>query len=163
MLISPRMKIEEEIKQQKFRNAHHKAMINLIFTSNWLNTKQSDQLKPHGITAQQFNILRILKGQHPQSISATSIKSRMLDKNSDISRLLDRMETKGLIEKKVSANDKRAFDVTISAYGLSVLSEVDKFTKDTDAFLGLTEIEAAQLSDLLDKCRESFKSLLSPP
>jgi DNA-binding MarR family transcriptional regulator len=157
------MKIEEEIRQSKFRNTHHKAMINLIFTSNWLTTKQSEQLKPHGITGQQFNILRILKGQHPQSISATSIKTRMLDKNSDISRLLDRMESKGLIEKKISANDKRAFDVTISTYGLSLLGEVDKVARDSDAFLGLTETEAAQLSDLLDKCRDSFKSLLSPP
>ena len=157
------MKIEEEIRQSKFKNAHHKAMINLIFTSNWLTTKQSEQLKPHGITGQQFNILRILKGQYPQSISATSIKTRMLDKNSDISRLLDRMEAKGLIEKKVSANDKRAFDVTISTYGLDVLNEVDKNQKDTDGFLSLTETEAAQLSDLLDKCRETFKSLLSPP
>jgi DNA-binding MarR family transcriptional regulator len=157
------MKIEEEIRQSKFRNAHHKAMVNLIFTSNWLTNKQGEQLKPHGITGQQFNILRILKGQHPQSISATSIKSRMLDKNSDISRLLDRMEAKGLIEKKTSITDKRAFDVSISTLGLAVLNELDKYQKDTDSFLGLTEHEAAQLSDLLDKCREGFRSLLSPP
>jgi DNA-binding MarR family transcriptional regulator len=157
------MKIEEEIRQSKFKNAHHKAMINLIFTSNWLTTKQSEQLKPHGITGQQFNILRILKAQYPQSISATSIKTRMLDKNSDISRLLDRMESKGLIEKKVSINDKRAFDVTLSTFGLDLLNEVDKNQNDTDGILSLTETEAAQLSDLLDKCRDSFKSLLSPP
>lgn len=157
------MKIEEEIRQSKFRNAHHKAMVNLIFTSNWLTTKQSEQLKPHGITAQQFNILRILKGQHPQNISATSIKTRMLDKNSDISRLLDRMAAKGLIEKKISAVDKRAFDVTISKYGLDVLAAVDNYQREADAFVGLTDTEAAQLSDLLDKCRDGFKALLSPP
>ena len=137
--------------------------MNLIYTYGWITEKTKELFATEDITPQQFNILRILKGQHPQSISATSIKTRMLDKNSDISRLLDRMESKGLIEKKISANDKRAFDVTISAYGLSLLNEVDKFQKDTDAFMGLSETEAAQLSDLLDKCRDSFKALLSPP
>jgi DNA-binding MarR family transcriptional regulator len=66
-------------------------VINLLYTASWLQSKQQDFFKPYGITAQQFNILRILKGQHPKSISATEIKLRMLDKNSDVSRLLDRL------------------------------------------------------------------------
>ena len=147
------MKIEEEISQPKFRNARQKAVVNLIFTSNWLNNKQQEFFKPHGITAQQFNILRILKGQHPNSISATSIKSRMLDKNSDVSRLLDRLEAKEMIEKKVCPSDKRAADVTIATKGLEVLAAIDKHQKESDNMLTLTENEANQLSDLLDKCR----------
>jgi DNA-binding MarR family transcriptional regulator len=147
------MKIEEEIIQSKFRNAHHKAVVNLIFTSNWFNTRQQELLKPFGITGQQFNILRILKGQNSKSISATSIKARMLDKNSDVSRLLDRLTAKELIEKKICPSDKRAADVNITAKGLAVLAAIDEHQKEADSILSLTETEAEQLSNLLDKCR----------
>jgi DNA-binding MarR family transcriptional regulator len=92
------MNIEEEIRQYKFKSSQQKALLNLIFTFNWVHQKQQDFFKPFGITAQQFSILRILKGQHPKSISGTEIKSRMLDKNSDVSRLLDRLAVKKLIE-----------------------------------------------------------------
>src|SRR6187431_1826075 len=121
------MKIEEEIRQSKFKSSHQKALINLIFTYNWMHNKQQDFFKGFGITPQQFNILRILKGQHPNSISATEIKSRMLDKNSDISRLLDRLIAKNLITKKTCPNDKRAFDVTITEQGIEVLKSMEKF------------------------------------
>lgn len=147
------MKIEEEIIQPKFRNFLHKAVINLIFTSNWLTDKQQKFLKPYGITGQQFNILRILKGQHPKSISATVIKSRMMDKNSDVSRLLDRLSAKELIEKRICPSDKRSADVSITEKGLALLAEVDKSQREFDGVLSLTETEAAQLSELLDKCR----------
>ena len=147
------MKIEEEIIQSKFRNARHKAVVNLIFTSNWFNTRQQELLKPFGITGQQFNILRILKGQNSKSISATSIKARMLDKNSDVSRLLDRLTAKELIEKKICPSDKRAADVNITPKGLAVLATIDEHQKEADSILSLTEEEADQLSNLLDKCR----------
>jgi DNA-binding MarR family transcriptional regulator len=148
------MKIEEEIKQTNFISAHQKAVINLIFTSNWLVHKQQSYFKPFGITGQQFNALRILKGQHPKSISAKEIKARMLDKHSDVSRLLDRLLTKKLIEKKSCASDKRAFDVFITQKGLALLHEIDSRQNDIDHVLKLTPEEARQLSDLLDKARE---------
>ena len=85
------MTIEEEIKQSKFRNAYQKVAVNLIYTSNWLQGIQQDFFRDFGITASQFNILRILRGQHPEKISGVEIKSRMLDKNSDIPRLLERL------------------------------------------------------------------------
>jgi DNA-binding MarR family transcriptional regulator len=147
------MKIEDEIIQPKFRNAHQKAIINLIFTSNWLTSKQQDFLKPFGITAQQFNILRILRGQQSNSISATAIKARMLDKNSDVSRLLDRLAAKDLIEKKTSPTDRRATDVLITQKGLDTLDGIDKKQPEADGILSLTEEEATQLSNLLDKSR----------
>jgi DNA-binding MarR family transcriptional regulator len=146
------MKIEEEIQQSKFRNVSQKAIINLIYTTNWLFTKQQAFLKPFGITAQQFNILRILKGQYPKSISGKEIKSRMLDRNSDVSRLLDRLDLKKLISKKVCPNDKRAADVMITQEGLDLLSTLDK-SKIMDFSLPLSEEEAIHLSDLLDKIR----------
>jgi DNA-binding MarR family transcriptional regulator len=147
------MKIEEEIKQSKFRNAHQKAIINLIYTTNWLFTKQQELLKPYHITSQQFNILRILRGQHPKSISGTEIKSRMLDKNSDVSRLLDRLAAKDLITKNICPQDKRAVDVAITEEGMKLLQTIDKRAEEMDSLLDLTEEEATIFSNLLDKAR----------
>ena len=148
------MKIEEEIKQSKFRNAHQKAVINLLYTANWLLDKNASFFKEFGITNQQFNILRILRGQHPKKISGSEIKSRMIDKNSDVSRLLDRLLAKKLIEKTPCPNDKRAADVMISASGLAMLKSIDEKMDATDLeILKITPREAEQLNALLDQCR----------
>lgn len=147
------MKIEDEIKQQKFRNPHQKVLINLLYTTSWIQGKQQEIFKPFNITLQQFNILRILRGQHPNSISATEIKSRMIDKNSDVSRLLDRLLAKNIITKKTSSNDKRAADINLTEEGLELLKAIDKKQTQIDGVLLLSEEEATQLSDLLDKSR----------
>lgn len=148
------MKIEDEIKQPKFKSAYQKVAINLIYTANWLQGKQQEFFKPFGITSSQFNILRILRGQHPNKISGVEIKSRMLDKNSDIPRLLDRLIKKGLISKGQCPNDKRAADIMISQEGLDVLKQIDvKIDESQKKNISLSQEEAAQLSSLLDKCR----------
>lgn len=147
------MKIEDEIKQVKFKNPYQKAVINLIFTSSWLQGKHQGFFKSFGITNHQFNILRILKGQYPKSISATEIKSRMLEKNSDVSRLLDRLAAKKMISRQVCPNDKRAADITITETGLSILTALEKHQPEIDGVLNLSEEEAKQLSNLLDKSR----------
>lgn len=145
-------KIEEEIQQQKFVSNHQKAVINLIYTSNWIQNKQQEFFKEFGLTGQQFNILRILKGQFPKSISGTEIKSRMLDRNSDVSRLLDRLASKKLISRRTCPNDKRASDILITEQGIALLKQISK-TQKQDRVLSLTDSEAAALSDLLDKAR----------
>lgn len=147
------MKIEDEIKQPRFVSPSQKAVINLLYTTNWMVSRQKDIFKSYNITLQQFNIMRILRGQHPKSISATEIKGRMLDKNSDVSRLLDRMIAKGLVVKKTSINDKRAADINLTADGLSLLADMDKVQQKLDSVLNLTESDLLQLSDLLDKAR----------
>lgn len=149
------MKIEDEIKQTKFRDIYQKVAVSILFTSNWLMGRQQDFFKPFGITTQQFNILRILRGQHPNAISGVEIKSRMLDRNSDISRLLDRLLKKDLISKSQSENDKRAANVSITPKGLDMLHTIDdKFIEaERGHFKGLSEAEANQLSQLLDKAR----------
>jgi DNA-binding MarR family transcriptional regulator len=146
-------RIEEEIQQKKFKSPHQKAVINLIYTANWLQNKHQGFFKSYGITGQQFNILRILKGQHPNSISPTAIKGRLLDQNSDVSRLLDRLAAKNLLTKTACPKDKRAFDVFITSEGLDLLKEIDRHQKHIDNVLALSEEEAHQLSDLLDKSR----------
>ncbi len=148
------MKIEEEIKQTKFRNVHHKLAINLLYTAAWLEDQNKNFFKEFGITNQQFNILRILRGQHPSKISGAEIKSRMIDKNSDVSRLLDRLIAKELVIKSQCPNDKRAADVVITDQGLKILKKIDAKMDQTDlSILQLTNEEATQLSNLLDKSR----------
>ncbi len=149
------MRIEEEIKQTKFRNPFQKAGINIIYTSHWLENKHKEFFKQFDITGQQFNILRILKGQHPRSISVTEIKERMLDKNSDVSRLLDRLALKSLISRKTCNYDKRSMDVFITQQGLELLEKIELQITQLDRFLGkLSTEEATQLSNLMDKIRE---------
>lgn len=145
-------RIEDEIRQKNFTSARQKAVINLIYTSNWLQGRQQEFFKRFGITGQQFNILRILKGQFPRSISGTEIKARMLDRNSDISRLLDRLAGKNLITRNTCPSDKRALDVLITEAGIELLKQIGK-TQKHEGVLSLTEDEAIALSDLLDKAR----------
>ncbi len=152
--ITTMRRIEDEIRQRKFTSMQQKAMLNLIYTSNWLQNKQQSFFKAFGITGQQFNILRILKGQHPKSISGTEIKDRMLDRNSHISPLLVGLAAKDLITKRTCPNDKRASDVMISEKGLALLREISK-TEKPDEALALSDDEAAQLSELLDKARNA--------
>ncbi|MEQ8242217.1 MarR family transcriptional regulator [Fulvivirga sp.] len=147
------MRIEEEIHQKKFRSELQKATINLLFTSNWLTNRHKDFFKLYGLTPQQFNVLRILRGQYPGSISTSEIKARMLDKNSDASRIVDRLTLKGWVTKKVCPDDRRLVDVTINDDGLNLLTRMDADTNALDESLGLSESDAKQLSLLLDKMR----------
>jgi DNA-binding MarR family transcriptional regulator len=148
------MKIEEAINQKKFKNEFQKATVNLIYTHNWINNKFKKFLKTFDITQQQFNVLRILRGQFPEPISTSTIRSRMLDKMSDASRIVDRLCKKGLVERQVCPTDKRLVDVIINEKGLELLSEIDEYQEEMDfAKNGLTAEEALQLSDLLDKMR----------
>lgn len=147
------MRLEEEIRQTHFTSSKQKAVINLIFTYNWLINKQQELLKPFGITPQQLNILRILKGSSPNGISGTVIKSRMLDKNSDISRLLDRMSRKDLIEKRLCPVDKRASDIFITTQGLSILEKLRPCQRELESIMAVSPEEANLLSDLLDRAR----------
>lgn len=148
------MRIEEEIHQKNFRNEHQKATINLIYTHNWLTTRHKRFLAEHDVTPQQFNVLRILRGQYPGSISTSAIRERMLDRSSDASRIVERIHKQGLVEKKTSATDKRLVDVKISSKGLKLLEKLDQQTEQMDQILGnLTTEEAMELNRLLDKAR----------
>ncbi len=148
------MNIKEEIKQSSFRNSYQEASINIIYSSGWLANKHKDFFSQFGITAQQFNILSILRGQQPNRISGAEIKSRMMDKNSDVSRLLDRLIAKNLIIKGQCPSDRRAADIMISKSGLDLLDSIFRKIDQLDAILSnITESEAKQLSALLDKLR----------
>lgn len=148
------MKIEEEVKQKKFRNEQHKAIINLFFTNNWVSSQIKDLLKPHQITLQQYNVLRILNGQAPNEVSIQDIKERMLDKMPDVSRIIERLRKQKLIEKHTNSTDKRSVKVTISQKGKDLLENLRHYHEKMDQTLhGLTQEEAMQLNQLLDKIR----------
>jgi DNA-binding MarR family transcriptional regulator len=149
------MGLEKDIQQKKFRNEWQKAMINLTYTEGWLSERFKQFLDRFDLTAQQFNILRILRGaQGP--LSTLQIRERMLDKMSDTSRIVDRLVLKKLVQKTVCERDKRLVDVTISTAGLEVLQKIDAFNEQIDAIMcGLSEAEAKVLNALLDKMRDS--------
>jgi DNA-binding MarR family transcriptional regulator len=152
----PEMSINQDIKQQRqFRNEHHKATVNILFSSNWLMENIKKFLQAEDITPQQYNILRILRGSG-KPLSTLQIRERMLDKMSDTSRIVDRLLKKGLVEKKTSQADKRLVDVTISKKGLDALDRLDKNNRSLDGILfNLDHDEAKALNDLLDKMRGS--------
>lgn len=149
------MKIENEIQQTAFANVWIKATINILFTHNWVETRLKEYVEPHGITLQQFNVLRILRGQYPQKVSTCVIRERMIDRMSDSSRIVDRLHQKGLLEKSPCKSDRRLVDVVISEAGLVLLAQIDKHQSIINGVLNnLTEEEAEQLNLLLDKARE---------
>lgn len=150
------MRLEEEIKQKKFKSEHHKLMVNLIYTTNWLMSIHGPLMKQYGLTVQQYNILRILRGQYPNPCTVNLLKERMLDKMSDASRLVDRLLEKSLLERRTCENDRRRVDISITAAGLDLLKKVDEDEDKLYARMNmLSEEEASLVNDLLDKLRGS--------
>lgn len=148
------MSLEKDISQSSFRNDFQKGIINIIYTYNWMNEKMKKVFDKEGITGQQYNILRILRGAG-KPISTLQIRERMLDKMSDTSRIVDRLVLKGLAQKTICKNDKRLVDVSISIKGKKLLEKIDQFEKEMDDILGnLSTAEAKTLNKLLDKIRE---------
>lgn len=148
------MKIEEEIKQKQFKSERHKATVNIIFTYNWLIKNQVEVLKPYGITLQQFNILRILRGQYPNPSTIKLMKERMLDRMSDCSRIVEKLRSKDLVERHLCKVDRRNVDVLITKKGLNLLNKLDKIFENLDKkLIALNDKELKTLNKLLDKSR----------
>ncbi len=113
------MKIEEAIQQSTFKSEFQKAQINLLFTASWMQQLSSHVLKPQDISWQQFNILRILKGQHPEPATITLLRDRMIDKMSNASRLVEKLKQKGLVDRQICENDPRRANVVLTQKVLS--------------------------------------------
>ncbi len=148
------MRIEDEIQSTNFEDVYHKLSINISYTFGWMNNLLRPYFENYNLTTQQFNILRILRGQYPKPATINLLKERMIDKMSDASRIVDRLVQKGLVSRCTNTKDRRAVDIRISDEGLSILEKMDKDFKAKDIFkCALTEEEATQLNDLLDKLR----------
>ncbi|MDB5031778.1 MarR family transcriptional regulator [Mucilaginibacter sp.] len=148
------MRIDDEIQSSKFEDNYQKAVINIFYTEGWLNNSLRCHFEKYNITNQQFNILRILRGQYPKPATVNMLKDRMIDKMSDASRIVDRLVQKEMITRCTNNKDRRAVDIRISDKGLETLATMDNEFKTKD-FLknNLTNEEAGLLSDLLDKLR----------
>lgn len=149
------MELEKEIQQVKsFRNEYHKAAVNLIFTGKWIVQFHADIFKPYCITIQQYNILRILRGQYPNATTVKLIRERMLDRMSDASRIVELLRKKELVERTIRQTDRRKMDVMITQNGINLLGEIEKENERMDKRLtSLNETEIVQLNFLLDKLR----------
>lgn len=150
------MRIEEEIKQPAFRDDFQKAYINLVYTAGWLEVRQAAAFKPFGLTLPQFNVLRILRGHHPAPATVALLIERMLDKTSNASRIVDRLEEKQLVTRTVCPANRRAVDIRITEAGLRLLRQLEDSQALSPAVLGLDQLSAAelrQLNALLDKIR----------
>ncbi len=149
------MSIDKDINQSKFRSEYQKATVNLIYTHNWMTEQCKQIFATEGLTMQQFNILRILRGS-PTPLSTLQIRERMLDKMSDSSRIVDRLVIKGVAKKVVCKKDKRLVDVTITEKGRKILQKLDLQDENMDRILSNITIEEAQtLNSILDKIRNS--------
>lgn len=148
------MKIEDEIKIP-FRNEYHKALVNLNYTVKQLNYNFLQSLKKHGLTEPQNNILKVLSGFRSESPSTIGfLKERMLDKSSDVSRIVDKLYEKGLVDRKENATDRRQKDVLITDKGLELLSGMDDCEERADTLLNnLSDNEIIELNKILDKIR----------
>ncbi|MBK8982324.1 MAG: MarR family transcriptional regulator [Ignavibacteria bacterium] len=148
------MRIEDEIKQEKFSSEYTKLLINLVYTGNRISFKTNEILKEKNLTLQQYNVLRILRGQHPNPATVNMIIDRMLDKMSNASRIVDKLELKKLAQRTMNKEDKRCADVHITSKGLDLLLELDEKVKVNErSVIHLTLKEVKTLNDLLDKLR----------
>ncbi len=149
------MKLEDEIHQKKFSSEFQKLTINLIYTNNWIASKHAEYFKNSDITIQQYNVLRILRGQFPNPSSVKLIKERMLDKMSDASRIIDKLKIKKLVVRKECPIDRRSVDILITEKGLELLKSLDAVDEaPKELFKSLTISEIKTLNDLLDKLRD---------
>ena len=148
------MKLEEEIKQKKFRTEKQKAILNIYYTNCFITSKVEALLKEFDLTTQQFNVLRIIRGQNGKAILIGEIKKRMIDRSSDVSRIVERLRLKKLLERKICPQDRRQMDVKITQGGLDLLKKIDAIEIQFDDILSnISENKVKQLNSLLDKIR----------
>lgn len=149
------MRIEDEIKQVQFRNEYHKLNINLLFTASWLSQMTTQILRPHQLSWQQFNILRILRGRYPEPASVKLLSERMIDKMSNASRLVEKLRQKGYVERIESPTDRRRVEISITELGIEVINKASEVLEnETEARLSIiSEAEAQQINTFLDSLR----------
>lgn len=146
--------IGEEIKQKKFSSEYSKLMINVLYTSSWLTALQNTVFKEHTLTPQQYNSLRILRGQYPEAATVNLLKDRMIDKMSNVSRIIDKLKAKDLVTRKPCKHDRRQVDVKITEKGLKLLEIIDvEMTKWEENLHAISIDEAKTVNALLDKWR----------
>jgi DNA-binding MarR family transcriptional regulator len=149
------MKIEQELQIQRFHSDEQKVQLNVLFTASWLKSRINQWLKDFDLTHEQFNVMRIIRGQKQRPMCVKEITERMIDRNSNTTRIIDKLEAKNLVRRSLSEEDRREMEVHITEEGKKLLRAVDKkFIGTGMRFTALSEVESQVLSALLDKMRE---------
>lgn len=151
------MDINQEIRQDKFESEHHRMLVNLLFSADWVSHQIKDVLDQYGLTHVQYNVLRILKGAKGEPMTAGAIKEVLLFRSTDLTRLIDRLEKKQLVKRGICRENRRKVDISISEEGLALLDKVSPAIKaQTNAYYSknLSEDEAQTFNRLLDKLRK---------
>lgn len=153
------MKLEDAIKSNKFSDAQHRATVNLLYTAYWLKDMLSSVLKEsHGLTPEQHNVLRILKGAHPEQLCVKEIGARIIEKSSNVPRIIDRLVTKKLVKRTQSREDKRETLISLTDKGIETIESARKLVDGlTNQIVNLNNEEAEKLNELLEKMRENTK------
>lgn len=148
------MKIEDELKTTQFTDDKQKAVLSILFTASWLENYINGHLKAYDLSHQQYNILRILKGSHPKALSVLEIKSRMIDKMSNVSRLIEKLKQKKFVTRQENTKDRRLVEIEITEEGRQVLDKImQKMPTEPNFLDNINTEEAKQLVELLDKLR----------
>ncbi len=152
------VKLENAIQSNKFKSEVQKAGLNILYTAWWLKTLSCKELKEFGLTHEQYNVLRILKGKHPNQMCVKDIAGRMIEKNSNVPRIIDRLVVKKLVKRTQGEHDGRQTVMALTQAGLSVLeSSTNKIDEIYEATVSLNNKDAAALNNLLEKIREKEK------
>lgn len=148
------VKLEQALQTTKFKNQMHKAGLNVLYTAWWLKTLVSKELKEFGLTHEQYNVLRILKGKHPEELCVKNIACRMIERNSNVPRIVDRLVIKKYVKRTQSALDKRETVISLTQAGINILEQANiQVSKIFDENIELSEKDASVLNDLLEKIR----------
>ena len=148
------VKLEQAIQSTKFKSEVHKAGLNILYTAWWLKTAISKELKEYGLTHEQFNVLRILKGKYPEQMCVKDVSNRMIERNSNVPRIVDRLEMKKLVKRATSEEDKRETVMTLTQAGISILeSSSARLDSILERITVIQDSEAATLNMLLEKMR----------
>lgn len=150
------MKLEEELKMQQFTDNFQRAYLNIIFTANWMEAKMQQKLKDFNITAPQFNVLRILRGQKGKPMSAYAIQERMIHRTSNVTRILEKLVEKKLVTRESSTVNRRMIDVKLTEEGLQLINSTDCIAIEAYSQMSaaISDQEAKQMGDWLDKLRD---------
>jgi len=150
------MHIEDEIKQGKeFTSEYEKLAINILFTASWLDSKNIQRFKPFGISPQQYNVLRILRGSNPKPLMLGDIASRMIDKNSNTTRLVEKLRLKNFVKREVCENNRRQVDISITRQGITLLAAIDIDAENWIKILKNIDLQKAiTANQLLDSLRD---------
>ncbi|MGM0944884.1 MAG: MarR family winged helix-turn-helix transcriptional regulator [Bacteroidota bacterium] len=148
------MKLEKAIKQKEFKDPYNKLVVNLLYTHSYLVSAQNSLFKPYDISPEQYNVLRILRGQQGEPLTISSIQERMLNKMSNASRLVEKLKGKELVQRVECPKDRRQVDVSITSKGLELLETLEKQVSEFNhKVIHLDENEVIRLNELLDQLR----------